>query len=368
MPYGEIDRYRRFFHLSSDCQIYLERGDDGHFRYVHANPKALQTSGRTSEEDIVGRTPLEVLGTEYGAAVEANLIAACNRRGPFRFKGSLAADGNGPVYDASYYPVFDPEDKVVAVFGTARDVTEVATLTESLVHLQKLEIVGEMASGVMHDFNNTISAMQALLSLLDKDHIEPAQRKRILAEGRKTLESAISLTGRMNSFARREKIEAVPHDVAALVSGCIGMVRRTVGRSTQVSVNAEPDLWLARCSQHEFELALLNLAANARDAVGSSGHVEISLRNGSRMVAHPAHYPDRFVEVKVSDNGVGIPAELLDKVTIPFFTTKPAGKGTGLGLSGAWKFVHDIGGALRIESEVGIGTSVSMLIPRVEDA
>jgi len=367
MPYGELDRFQRFFQCSSDCQIYLERSDDGRFRYLHANPKALQLAGTCSEEDIIGRTPVEVLGPNYGAAVEANILAAYNQRRPYRFKGRLVSDEEGPVYEATYYPMFDAEDNVVAVCGTARDVSDVATLNESLVHLEKLEVVGEMASGIIHDFHNTIAAMQAMLSLLDKDHIEPSRRKRILMEGQKTLDNVIALTGRMNSFVRKEKIEPIPHDVDTLVRGCIDMLVTKLGRSTRLSVHSEPDLWRARCSEHEFEVALLNLASNARDAVGKSGHVEISLRNGSKRLTDPDHFPQHYVEVRMSDDGVGIAPELLDKVTTPFFTTKPAGKGTGLGLSGVWKFVHDIGGALRIQSEIGVGTAVSMLLPKVKD-
>lgn len=355
-----------FFAATSDCQFYVKRDDDGRFKYVHVNPAALAVTGRATEQDLIGLTPVEALGTDYGATVENNIAEAYSRRRPYHFNGTLGSTGDGPIYDAHYIPLSDENGNIAGVLGSARDISEISLLNERLLHSQRLEALGELSGSVAHDFNNVLAVFQGALRFLSSDDLDPARRDIILKEAGKALENGTALTQRLTSFARKEKLHAIPHDVEKLVSSCLFMMQRALGKRIRLDVRFEPGLWKARCDRNEFEIAMMNLATNARDSIDAGGEVLVCAKNRVRLPSDPSHYPSEYVEVMICDNGCGMPPEVASRAAEPFFSTKADGKGTGLGLSSIVKFVNDIGGALRIESEVGQGTSVSILLPKDE--
>lgn len=367
VPVPAEQRFERFFKASSDCQFYVRRAADGAFRYFHVNPAALSITGRSEEAELIGLTPIEALGEDYGRTVEDNINQAFRLRSPYHFNGPLGSAEDSPIYDACYYPMMDEEDNVVGVLGSARDVTDLSSLNHRLLHAQKLEALGELAGGVAHDFNNILTIMQSALRFLTRDDLAPDKRERVLSEAKKTLENGTALTRRLTAFARKEKIQAISHDVNELVSSCRPMVRRVLGKRIELDVQLDPDLWRACCDRSEFEISMMNLAANARDAIEDSGTVVITARNRIRSETDPTDYPAECVEITLSDNGSGMPEDVRKKALAPFFTTKAEGKGTGLGLSGVARFVNDIGGAMHIASVLGEGTAVSLLLPREQN-
>ena len=367
MPVAAARRFEKFFEATSDCQFYVKRDVDGRFKYQHVNPAALSVTGRSNQDDILGLTPVEALGPEYGATVEANILEAYQRGEAFHFRGRLGHGESGPVYDACYFPLLDQEGNIAGVLGSARDISEITHLNEALVHSQKLEALGTIAGGVVHDFNNIMASLGALLHLLDKQDIEPARRDLIIREGKKTLENGMALTKRLTAFSRKETIQAVPHDVERLVSSSLPLVRRVLGKQVQLEVQLQTDLWKGRCDRGEFEISMVNLATNARHAMKGTGNVLITARNNVRGAEDPVNWPCEYVEITFKDDGCGMSDETMRRATEPFFTTKPVGEGTGLGLSGIAKFAHDIGGALRVESALGQGTAISILLPKEHD-
>ena len=366
MPIATLERFERFFQTSSDCQFHVRLDPDGQFRYTRANAAALAVAG-VAENDVIGRTPAEVLGPNYGSTVEKNVREAAQHREPYHFRGHIGADATGPMYDAYYYPVLEGDGAVSGVIGSARDITEIMRLSASQVHDQKLEILGEVSAGVAHDFNNILSSFESVMRLLDREDVAAEKRAIIIREGRKVLLRGHALTKRLGRFARKERLLPIPHDVGQLVHSCAPLVERVLSPQTTLRVEVEDGLWKACSDESEFEIVLLNLATNARDAMAGPGRVTITARNGERTGTDPSSWPARYVEVTFADIGCGMPPEVLEKATEPFFTTKASGAGTGLGLSNALKFAKDVGGAVRIKSEVGAGTAVSLLLPKAAD-
>jgi signal transduction histidine kinase len=142
------------------------------------------------------------------------------------------------------------------------------------------------------------------------------------------------------------------------------MIRRALGNKISLELRIHPGLWRACCDRNEFEISLMNLAVNARHAITGTGRVIITAKNGNQGENDLATFPKNYVEIIFEDNGCGMDPEILENATKPFFTTKPSGQGTGLGLSGVVKFAWDLGGAVRISSEKGVGTAVSILLPK----
>lgn len=364
MPVSASERFVRFFETTSDCQFYVKRDVDGRFKYVHVNPAALSVTGLSDESQIIGLTPVEALGEDYGLTVQRNILEAANNAKPFRFRGVLGQSGHGPVYDASYFPLSDDQGNVVGVLGSARDVSEIDSLQERLLHSKKLEALGELAGSVTHDFGNILTVMEGAIRFLSKPDLPDETRAKVISEARRSLTNGLTLTKRLGLFARKEKPKAVPHDVYDLISSALFMMQRVVGRSVAIDIDVPPGLWEVCCDRSEFEIAMMNLATNARDAVAERGTVTIAAINGCREQNDPAHFPEEYVAIIVRDDGCGMADDVRAKATDPFFSTKAEGQGTGLGLSSVMRFVLEMKGAMTIESELGQGTAISMLLPR----
>lgn len=355
--------FKGFFELTSDCQFYLEADAEGALRYRQVNPAALSVTNFESEAELLGLTPLEALGEDYGSTVETNVRKAFEGREVFRFTGPIGSDATSPVYDAYYYPVTDNRGHVIGVLGTARDITAIQSLKEQTHHNEKLEILGEVVGNVAHDFNNILNVMQGVLRTVGREDVSQERRNKALEYGHRALENGVSLTRQLTSFARKERIHAVPHDMARLISACEGLVRKILGESIRLSLDLQPDLWEACCDRTEFELCLLNLAKNARDAIEGSGSVSIVARNRT-LEGDSQPLQGDYVAIQFADTGAGMPDHVLARATEPFFTTKPEGKGTGLGLSNLARFVEQIGGKITIESVLGHGTTVTIWLQR----
>jgi PAS domain S-box-containing protein len=242
----------------------------------------------------------------------------------------------------------------------------------ALLQAQKLEALGQLTGGVAHDFNNVLAAVIGSLKLIARRSADRPQILELARAGEQAADRATALVRQLLAFARREELAPAPIDLAALLAGTEAMVRRAAGAGIRLVIAVPPDLWPAMADAHRLEVALLNLAMNARDALLGGGAITIAARNapGGRG---PRAEPDRppalpplgdFVVVTVRDDGPGMAPEVLARATEPFFTTKPRGKGTGLGLAMVHGFAHQSGGALRLLSAPGEGTTVEVWLPR----
>ena len=261
-----------------------------------------------------------------------------------------------------------PEDDVVYAFG--RDVSEekaqaeaLKRTEEALRQAQKMEAMGQLTGGVAHDFNNLLTPILGGLDMLQRRGPRDAREERILSGALQSAERAKTLLQRLLAFARRQPLQATAVDLGQLVDGMKDLLTSTVGPRIAISVELEPALPAANADVNQIEMALLNLALNARDAMPDGGALRISAT--TRRLAGPLHGldPGQYVVLSVADTGVGMDEATLRRAVEPFFSTKGVGKGTGLGLSMVHGLVAQLGGAVVLSSAPGQGATVELMLP-----
>ena len=255
------------------------------------------------------------------------------------------------------------EAKVAARTG------EPLAIEEQFRQSQKMEAIGQLTGGLAHDFNNLLASISGSLELLRKRLEQKRYHElgRYVEIGRGATQRAAALTHRLLAFSRRQTLDPKPADVGTIVAGMEERVRRSIGPTLAMEVEVDDGLWGVLVDAPQLENALLNLCINARDAMPGGGRLGIKCANQPVIGATAAEWdmePGDYVAVYVSDTGAGMPPELVARVFEPFYTTKPLGQGTGLGLSMVDGFAKQSGGAVRIHSEVGVGTAVCIYLPR----
>ncbi len=234
-----------------------------------------------------------------------------------------------------------------------------------LVQSQKIEVIGRLTGGVAHDFNNLLTAVIGNLELLRRKVTDERQLQWV-QNARSAAERGAKLTAQLLAFARKQTLTCEPVDVNAMIGGMGELLASTLDSEAHIETRLDPSTPLAMADRTQLEMVLLNLVINARDALPDHGLVEISTSCElvDRPPAQPEHPPlGDFVRITVADNGVGMTPDILDRVFEPFFTTKPPGRGSGLGLPQALGVVQQLGGGLRIESEMGKGSRVHVYLP-----
>ena len=265
----------------------------------------------------------------------------------------------------------DPDGKQVGAYQFAYDVTDrlhdqqrLAEATARVHEMAKLETLGQLTGGVAHDFNNLLTPIVGALDMLRRQHESDARSNRLISGAMQAAERATTLVQRLLSFARRQHLEARTVDVKRLVEGMHDLMQRTIGPHITVHVETKPQLPPARVDPAQLELALLNLAVNARDAMGGGGHIRLVLDEAQvGAEKNEGLVPGRYIRLGVSDTGVGMDEATLSRAIEPFFTTKGQGEGTGLGLSMVHGLAAQSGGALKIHSKVGKGTTAELWLP-----
>ncbi len=339
---------------------------DGRIEYV--NPAFLEATEYDVDE-IVGREPSPwKFGPEDEAAFTAlwqTLLAGDDWRGEF---STRRKSGGMLAVAATISPIRDEKDRLTHFIGILEDVTRRKEIEEQLRRAQRMEAIGQLTGGLAHDFNNLLTVIIGNIDLLT-EQLPPYSSGHGLA----TLALNASLRGadltrQLLAFARRQSLEPQVCQLNEMIPEMMDLLRRTLGEQVEVVIEPAADLWLAFVDPTQVESAVLNLAINARDAMPQGGCLTISTANRRLDEDVPETEidvtPGDYVMVAVSDTGSGMTAETLSRVFEPFFTTKPQGKGTGLGLSMVYGFVKQSRGHVRIESEVGRGTTVRLYLPR----
>ena len=235
---------------------------------------------------------------------------------------------------------------------------------QALRQSQKMEAIGQLTGGVAHDFNNLLQAIGINLHVIESRSGD----ERITGPARLALqavERGATLTQHLLAFSRRQQLRPIPVDVAGLVERVSGLLGRTLGRSVQIEVEVAPGLWPAMIDPTQLEMALLNLALNARDAMPGGGMLWITAANRTAAADAVPNLPaGDYVMLRVCDTGNGMPAEVAARAFEPFFTTKEVGRGTGLGLSMVHGLATQSGGGVELYSRPGRGTTVTLYLPR----
>ncbi len=355
-------RFRTYFDSSPDCLFHFRRTVDDRFVYEAINPVGLAHAGQTLDQ-VLGRTPEEVLGAETGGIVTEKFRQVCETGLEYRYEPTFPMAEGPVVFEAVYSPLRNEAGDIVGVLGSARDITERRKLEQSLHQAQKMEALGQLAGGVAHDFNNLLTGIQGCFELLDR-HVTSPAGKRLLTQGTRAVQRSTALTSRLLAFSRHQPLATQRVDLNASLEEMSEMLARTLGSDMHIGVRRAADLWPAFTDRNQIELAILNLAINARDAMPMGGSLTIETRNETVPEPWNGMQAGDYAVIALTDTGTGMPPEVLARVLEPFFTTKPSGKGTGLGLSMVAGIVRQLGGGLHITSEVGKGTCVSLYLPR----
>jgi two-component system, NtrC family, sensor kinase len=245
------------------------------------------------------------------------------------------------------------------IITIARDITEREHLEAQLRQAQKMEAIGQLTGGVAHDFNNLLAVVMGNAELAKRRPAGslPAMMDNILRAG----ERGVALTRQLLSFSRRQNSEPQVLDLSVEIPRVGEMLRASLRGNIRLRTSVAPDVGMVEVDPDEFEIALLNVAVNARDAMPDGGRFDIDVR---RVPAGTSGFATEHVALELRDTGTGIPPEVIAKVFDPFFTTKEVGVGTGLGLSQVYGFAQQSGGAVSIDSAPGKGTTVTICLPR----
>jgi CheY-like chemotaxis protein/two-component sensor histidine kinase len=241
------------------------------------------------------------------------------------------------------------------------EIHERAKVQAVLVQSQKMEALGQLTGGIAHDFNNLLNVIMVNAELIAR--VSGDERIcGMAATVKRATERGAKLTGQLLTFSRNSNLDLKAIDVVALLQGMRDIITVSLGSSIRYTNEFDRTEMWTRADANQLELAILNLAINARDAMPAGG--QLGIRVKERAAPDQLLKDGRYVVVEVADTGSGVPPEVVSRVFDPFFTTKPIGKGTGLGLSQVHGFTHQAGGTVKVASEIGKGTEVTILLPR----
>lgn len=269
----------------------------------------------------------------------------------------LCADGEYRVLQDQGVLAPSEDGEAHEIFGVILDATDRRSLEEQLAQARKMEAVGQLTGGVAHDFNNLLTVVLGNIDMLATRKEEEDRRMRRIEAVRQAAERGRDLTGQLLAFSRRQHLSPVTLDVNVLIQEFAPLLRQAVGEAVTLDVELAGEQLKTHVDPTQLETALLNLAVNARDAMPDGGRLRI------RTWREPGANDPAWVCVEVADTGVGMPEEVRSRVFEPFFTTKEVGKGSGLGLSQVYGFVRQSEGEVRLDSDVGQGTTFQLLLP-----
>jgi len=241
---------------------------------------------------------------------------------------------------------------------------ELALAQEALRQAQKMEAMGQLTGGVAHDFNNLLTPIIGSLDLLHRKGLGGERERRLVEGALQSAERAKTLVQRLLAFARRQPLQPGPVDLSELVRGMVELIASTAGPQIRIETRLDPALPFARADSNQLEMAILNLAVNARDAMAGGGVLTIGGMPENVAAGQVAGLaPGRYVRLTVGDTGIGMDEATLARAVEPFFSTKGVGRGTGLGLSMVHGLAAQLGGALTLDSRAGEGTVAALWLP-----
>lgn len=339
----------------------------GKIEYV--NPKFTETTGYTYPE-VVGKNP-RILKSGYTSAAEyANLWKTIGAGQVWRGEFQNRKKNGTLLWEmASIAPVRDVHGRVTHYVCVKEDITERKGTEERLRQAHKMHAIGELTGGIAHDFNNLLAIIIGNLQLLEEELADNDPRRELISDAMWSAERGAELISRLLAFSRRQRLNPKATDLNQVVREMTDLLRRTLGETIEIREILAPALVKTMIDQGQLQNVLLNLTVNARDAMPKGGVLTITTENAVLMAdeIEDKHgvKPGEYAVMSITDTGVGMPADVLERIFEPFFSTKPFGKGSGLGLSMVYGFVTQSGGHITVDSEVGRGTTIKLYLPKV---
>jgi PAS domain S-box-containing protein len=367
---------RNLFESERSFRLLVENVAD--YALYMLDPTGVITSWNIGGQRIKGYSSGEILGqhfsrfyteTDRANGKPARALRIAREHGRYEEDGwRVRKDGTFFWASVVIDPIYE-DGQLVGFAKITRDITErreaqlkLEQIQKHLAESQKLDALGQLTGGVAHDFNNILMIISGSLHFLKKSATTDAKMQRAISAIETATRRGAALTSQLLTFARRQSVNPQVIDLSDRIEGIREVLDTGAGSSVRLAFDLDRPIWPVTVDVSELETALVNLVINARDAMPSGGIITVAARN-----AGAAHSDEGdFVAVSVEDSGQGIAPDVLNKVFDPFFTTKPVGKGTGLGLSQVHGFAHQAGGTVRVESELGKGTKVTILLPRDE--
>jgi PAS domain S-box-containing protein len=350
------------------------------------SPEGVVTNWNAGAERIKGYSADEIVGQHFSRFYTpedrekerpVKALEQARTEGRFEAEGwRLRKDGSRFWASVVIDAIRDDNGDLIGFAKVTRDLTErhetqlqLERSREQLFQSQKMEAVGQLTGGLAHDFNNLLTGITGSLELmrsrLAQGRINELERYITAALG--AAFRAGNLTHRLLAFARRQTLDPKPTDANKLVTSMSEFIQRTIGPEITLETVPAVGLWPTFCDANQLENAILNLCINARDAMPNGGQLTIETTNAwidTDTARHREMQPGQYVVICVTDTGTGMSPDVIDRAFDPFFTTKPIGQGTGLGLSMIYGFARQSGGQAKIYSQVGIGTTVRLYLPR----
>ncbi|WPN27388.1 PAS domain S-box protein [Pseudomonas sp. P5_109] len=362
-------QFRLLVQSVTDYAIYMLSPDG---RVSNWNPGAQRIKGYLPEE-VIGRHFSMFYTPEDRAAGEPQrTLEIAVREGRFENKGwRMRKDGTRFLAHVIVDPIRGDTGKLLGFAKITRDITEAThaqqvleQTREALFQAQKMQAIGQLSGGIAHDFNNLLTVILGNLEIVRKRVTEDAKVTRLIDNATQGALRGVSLTQRMLAFARRQELKSEPVRIPALVEGISGLLRSSLGPSVNVETRFPEGLEPVMADLNQLELAVLNLATNARDAMPNGGTIIFSARTDAvNDSATSSLAPGRYVCLSVTDTGEGMDETTLASAMDPFFTTKGVGKGTGLGLSMVHGFIEQLGGRFILKSNQNQGTTAELWLP-----
>ena len=343
------------------------------------DPEGKVANWNAGAERIKGYTPEEIVGEHFSrfytpeerdAGVPERAISTARETGRYEAEGwRVRKDGTRFWASVVLDAIRDEDGKLVGFAKITRDMTDkreaqlrLDESREQLFRSQKMEALGQLTGGLAHDFNNLLTAILGACELALRNINDPDKVTRMLEGVRGSAQRGASLTKQLLAFARAQPLEIKQIDLRQFFSDVTTLVRPSLRSDIEVVTEISDQLWPIDADAGALELALLNLAFNARDAMPKGGSLKISAHNEVLDGKHEGLRGEHVV-LRVSDTGSGMPREVMDRVFEPFFTTKSFGEGTGLGLSQVFGFAKQLGGAVVVDSEVDKGATFTLYLP-----
>jgi PAS domain S-box-containing protein len=346
------------------------------------DPNGIVTSWNAGAERIKGYSANEIIGQHFSrfyqerdraAGLPTRALHTAMQEGRFEAEDwRVRKDGSMFWANVIIHPIRDEHGDPVGFAKITRDITErresqvaLEEAQQQRAYLQKMDALGQLTGGVAHDFNNLLMVVSGQAELL-KQKVDDDPR---VARAVDAIEHAAmrggALTRQLLTFSRRHTASPMVFKLAERIDGFHTMMASSLGALVKLVTTIEPDIWPVLVDPNEFEVALVNITLNARDAMPNGGIITLTAENvrltGTETIAKVG---GEFVALRITDDGIGIAPDVLEKVFEPFFTTKPAEKGSGLGLSQVYGFAHQSGGTVTVASKLGQGTMVTLYLPR----